>query len=572
MRQFHLFVVAALAFAVASPAHADSDGLKERYTKKRRIIKSGTIAKLKARKVKVAGRGKMTIEKLADEALVRPRDRAAQLRKAEGAVFGKVTETEEMIETDAATILISTVRARIKDPVKLRKADAFKGYGKKKRARVKLDKFTADQTKALEELRAELQNEPEDDPLRQASDESDQALLDAMSDGQGTIEVITTFVIPMEAPVMTDGGILLSMWAAAGGFDDATQELIPASALYPPPSIEANVYEASGTTRTGSRTNTHKFLLGRSIGDKWVWSEQYSFPGATATVSAGAEYGFGLRIPVVVTTTVDPTRIETVAVKDHEKKYNVEVSAKTKDAGPDFYEEVGVPSDAIGDGKELMIYAKVWAGIDGKTSWWLGSIPFHAYDEHGFDFGDDFTPALGSCNTSCGAELWIPSTVTQTGFDLGVVRGGVEFGFNVSGHGEFTVDYRSKIGTNDKKSTFGGNERTKHKLEFDREETHTMHTTVRALTVQNNELDFGYQLDNPHYVWDMRVTPGLRGDITVDVGVWDHTFNLGPWFLDAMAFDIGTLELGADRETTTSYTRKPGTKTWRKPEQVPLGQ
>jgi hypothetical protein len=566
MKQMFVVVAVATSFVWSSMGFAEAEKLEARHKKNRRIVKSGSVKKNKKRKIRVRGRGEQELGEVAKTALKRPRDRAKQLRKNKRARYGDVVETESFIETDHATIFISSVKATIESPTQLRKSDAFATYNKNKKKAVKVEDLEPVTLEALDAFRASLLDRPEDDPLRKAGDVSLQALLNALHTGVGDVEVRTTVIVPINPPEPIDGGLVVSSIADDGGFDAVETEVLPAPMLYPPAPLNVTLHEASSDERTGSRDNTHKFVLGNTITDSWEWEEDWNVPGATVVVSAGGEYGFGLRVPVEVTTTVSPTEIEKVDAADTERKYKVEVTATAKDANASYYESAGVPADQVANGDELVLYGSVYFRVEGVTDPWFGSIPFSLSESAGLYHSDDFTPPFGTCGSSCGFDLWVPASVTGTDIDVGVFRGEVEFGVRVSGTGTFKVDYTAQVDSNEPKSTLNGaDERNKHALEFDRIETHTLRTTLRALKKQNNELTYGYKLDRPRFNWQMDAIPGIQGSVTVDVAVWDYTFNVGPWFLDAAAVDIGTITLGAHEGTVGTAIRKPGTKTWRKP-------
>ncbi|MCA9556450.1 MAG: hypothetical protein KC933_40880, partial [Myxococcales bacterium] len=399
---------------------------------------------MKAQKVKVAGRGEETLGDLADKALQRSRAMQRRMQKARRALLRDAEVEEEVIETDDATLLVARVAAVVVDPAAL--AAELPELASLQRpgatSKIKAAQLTGEARTNFEEMKAEVQAKPADHPLKKALAQGDQALLDALARGEGDVEVTTTVVVPKELPAIQGGRLMVPAVDEDSGFvigKVAPIQFVPAPlegrlatplVFYPMAAAEpagpepVTAARPPTTTETGVAKATHKYVLGFTETGSWEWEDKWSFLNAYVTISAGASYGFGLRVPVRIDTEITPKKLVLKnAAKDEPGEYTVKVTAKTVDGNLDFYKEAEVPVADRHDGKELVMEASVWFKVKGSLDLWLDEVKRTVQGGTGFDYGRHFLPPHGDCGAKCGFDFWIPATITRTHFDVAVVKG-----------------------------------------------------------------------------------------------------------------------------------------------------
>jgi hypothetical protein len=438
-------------------------------------------------------------------------------------------------------------------------------------------------------MKAEVRAKPAGHPLKAALEKGDQQLLDALARGEGDVEMTTTVVIPkvsppiqngkLQVPQVDDSGFVYNaikpIQIAPGTFEVegrlATPLMLhPAVAVGSAPEPTVAAAPRRSTTETGTAKTHHKYVLGFTRSGAWEWEDKWSFLNADVTISAGASYGLGLRVPVRVDTEITPKRLVLKnAAKDEPGEYTVKVTAKTRDGNLDFYKDAEMPVADRHDGKELVMEASVWFKVKGTLDLWLDKVKRTVEGGVGFDYGRNFVPPHGDCGKKCGFDFWIPAKITRTDFNVAVLKGSAQVGFWVAGDGEVSMDFEAYYGQDRIKSKKGGEEKWKHRLIFPKERSFQakgqLTTMTMAKGVQEREKSYGYKLSAPEYKWDIDVTPGLKGGLTVDLGVWDHKFNLGPWWFDWARINLGKVGLNRHKGTKAIYKELGGTKVWKKP-------
>jgi hypothetical protein len=83
---------------------------------------------------------------------------------------------------------------------------------------------------------------------------------------------------------------------------------------------------------------------------------------------------------------------------------------------------------------------------------------------------------------------------------------------------------------------------------------------------QADSATYGYKLSAPQYDWKVTLTPGVKGKIKIKAKpFFTETINIGPYWLNAVKVNMGTIHLDAHKGTKTSHTETPGKKTYSSP-------
>jgi hypothetical protein len=274
-----------------------------------------------------------------------------------------------------------------------------------------------------------------------------------------------------------------------------------------------------------------------------------------------------LRVPIEISATQTPKKMSLRAASDEDADFEVALSATTKDAVAAFYTDVGLPSSEVHGGDELVLSAGFGVTFTLRV---MGiNINKTLPNDRTFDFSQDFVPPFGNCGTNCGFEVWIPADVTRTSVNiLGIIKGSARAGVNVSGDGDVFVDFEALVDGASVQSWAKGakkDAKKKHEIQFgSASESRTRVATAPAIKKADVERTFGYRLSDPKYDWTIVLTPGVRGDIDVNAKpIFSDHFTIGPFWLHALAMELGTVHLRGHDGTDTTAEYEHGTKTWK---------
>jgi hypothetical protein len=570
MQRFTFLISAVLVWIFALPASANDD-LKTRRINKSRVKRRDSVTALKNHKVRVAGKNGVRVEDLSKKALARHRAMVRHMKKARRGLQGDPVVAEEVIETADATVIVATMSATVADAAVVEtEVPELSAAKQSRRPKFRANQLSGQALDNFKALKKRLRKKPKRHPLRRAMKQGDDALLEALARGEGDIEVVTTVAIPKDVPEIRDGRLQLPQATAWGGFDyGGMAAFMLANGVYPSipigllTALADEEQELPQTTTSGTAKLTHKTILGHTITGGWEWETKWKFAIAEVRMSAGLSYGVGLRAPVKIETKVSPKKIDTVGPQDVSEKYETEVTAKVFNAPETFYRDAGLANGDLVGGKEFVLYGQLYFNVDGKVDLYLTEPSISFGRTFGIDYSKHFQPPFGDCS-DCGLDFFIPAELTNTSVSAGVVRGDLELGFKVGGKGTLSFDYESYVDDKRVKSKHGGEEKWKHRFEYKKERTRTAKTWPKVLKKQKS-IKYGYRLADFKYKWDVSITPGLQGGIAVDLGVWDHTFNLGPYWFDVFEIDVGTVKLERHEGAKNIFKRtKRGTKTWSK--------
>lgn len=522
----------------------------------RKVVQRGTLKAQGSKQMSLAGRGQLAVKDVAAAAFVEDAELKRQLQAGRKGLLADPVVDEEVVETDTATILSTTTRAVVVDPNEVRKASPEFARFRAGKQKAKLGELDAKTRKAFDEFYAQAKTFPANHPLSKAAAQSEQKLLDAVVAGQGDMAVTTTIVIPKHGRKRDASGKLVQPTRAKDGS-------LEFSALAPQSIRGVQQYSTSvEETTEGTRTYTSKFLTGFTEGDQWEWSRRWDFPtGGYFRVKASAWYDYGLRVPVQITGTLTPTSIQ-VTGGDKPSEFEVELKASALDAAKSYYEDLGLKSADLHDGKELVLSAGLQITF---TLHVLGTdINERLPKNDAFDFSQNFRPPFGDCGTNCGFNVWIPAEITRTSVNiLGIIKGSARAGVNVSGNGSIQADFEALSGTTVVQSWGRGNKKSaanKRRLSFGSASQALSQLSEAPVLGGLSFCDYGYRLSSPGYQWGIVLTPGVRADIDISLWPIKETFTVQPLWLDALAIRLGNLSLGPHAGSKTSYTLKHGRK------------
>ncbi len=563
-----------------------------------------------AKTVVIEGRGPIAVGELASAGLASHHARTQQLRSVRSALLADPVEIEEVVETADGTTIRSTTTITVVDPTAV--GNAVAGF----RRTVPTSNVWANKWELSEfdAFKVTLGSKPDNHPLKQAMQRGDQALKSAVAAGQGDMSVTTELFFPAASVEVKNQSAAVPVMR--NGRFDYTQSKTVSMNLLPPtprstgalPNTQPTVQRSSAsrsrsvtTTTTRSRSGgasservkakpvtkqdngtptggggggggtgssgggaaespngAMEFLTGFTEGDSFEWEETWDLgPGSYVSIGAHAWYGIGLRIPVEVTADLSPRQL----VDDDGvpgANYETSLTARAFDADAGFYQRTGLDADLVYAGKEFVLEVGAFATVEGQV---LFGATFKEKFGKEIDWGDQVRPPWGSCGTNCGVDLWVPASLTHTEVSIpSIATGKAELGFNLGGTGEVALNYRSIDNGSPVASTFRGTTATDQPWKNDGVASGgTFRTELSPGSfVNGRQRSFGYSVSDTTYTWNIKVTPGVRGSISV-FGLGE--FGIGPFWLHPFAFDLGRVTFPHHEGTTNSYERTPGTYT-----------
>lgn len=547
--------VAGAATAIASVNTA----LATDVTGGRPITRQGSVASLASTTVSVGGAREISIGALADEALGAARTAHGQVNAARAGLFADAVLTEEVAETSEATIFTAhsnfTVVDRNAVSAQVPQLRRFRPKN------VRLNQLTASQRRAFDEYKRSLDNKPNGHPLKQAAAQSDQALLDALGQGQADVSLVTTVRVEKVATPQSGKFALpvAGQQIPAGARAQTTPAINTPTAINQNQNNQNNQNRSNQGTASGEANHTAKFLTGWSLGDAMHWSERIDFGFAWVEIGLHAGYTFGLRIPVEMKGTMTPSQINRQGSGQFADTYEVSVhDVAAIDADVDHYRVTGLDADKRASGKELAFEAGAYAFVKGRI---LGADFNERFPKNlGFDFGEHFRPPYGDCGVDCGLNFYLPSSVTKTGINvLGIVRGEALLGLNVGGDGAVNYDYESLVRGEVVPSTRvnSGETALVHHISTDGRTGTTARFRTELPESALGNVSFGYRLSNPTYDWTVKLTPIVKALATFDYVIGEADIELGPYPLP-ISVTLGTIHLPTHAGTQASSDKVDG--------------
>lgn len=550
-----LFACPVLAQPLAQPTVAD------RFVAGRKPVQRGTVAAMGTKVVPVAGRGSTKLSELAAD-VFRDHDAfTSEARRGRTSLLTDPIVDDEVVELDHSTVLRRSTSVVVTDATRFRSASPTFARLRSGRARaIRIDQLDAKIRPGFERYRQSLAQAPAGHPLKAPAAQGGQQLLDAIAAGLGDFKTTVTVEVPKsELPRSANGKIARPSASVSGRFD------APAGAAQSPLLVHPFEKEQPTINESGTCEHTWQLLAGFTRGNDWSWSWGIDLGFGQFELSASAYYSYGLRIPMELTTLQTPNSIVTTNGPDVASQYDVSVTAKTLDAGKSFYTGVGLSEADAHDGKELVLEAGVSLSIFLKIAG--VTLVDSTFPKNGdFDFGQDFTPPFSGCGTSCGFDVWIPSTITRSSISFVGVTGSARLGVKVTGDGTIDTDFEALAGGRAINSWAAGNKTgaspTQHLSFTSSAEKRKRIAEVAALALPGRSTNFGHRLKNTSYTWNVDLVPGIRGDIDIDWKIYRDSFPIGPFWLSTFKIDLGSFKLGPHDGTPTSVKAIHGEKRW----------
>jgi hypothetical protein len=573
---------------VAPPqSKADPDSLLQRSLDFRPSATKGTLARFATRKVEIAPGVERSLSTIAAGLFSEQEKFERALRTApSGELFAPVKTETEVFDFGDSYVIVRRTSTVVAKPDELRKRSKFFRQGVTKRnGSVPMAKMSKASRAGFEAFKRELAKEPASHPLRKAAAKGDQALLNAIADGVGPIEIEDTIHIPKKLPRLK--GSKLSVPRLDGERLDyarpGTMKLSTAiTGLGNGPVVAPNIAEQVGEITSerfmGGRVGTTAaFLAGQTWADSWRWERKWKVPSGFFRITLGAYYAVGLRIPIEMQTSYYPTlACESGGHHATMEVYpSLRVKADTKDAGPEFYERAGLSGAAVADGKEFVLEAGVGYGYKLRLFW--ETLVHKRYTVREVDYGQHFEPPL-STRSKRVKSFFLPASLTHTELGAGPLSGKAQIGLRLEAEG--TVATRvagyqngrpAPVREAPQGSTPTGSGRTTskaHRLligDHDWKEYEfrlLAHGRPRHNRPQPDFTDtYGFKVDDVGYESDWSVVPGVKVSASASYHGYGIRVAYSFW-LSSLRLPIGEVTLHHHPGTTRAIEYQDGHRYW----------
>jgi hypothetical protein len=434
-----------------------------------KIVATGNLKKMGNEKIETLKGKKVSLKQVAQTAFQEQNKLVTSLRTQ--GVKQKALLKNPVV-SDTVDDLGETYRLTQRTTFTVLNADSLKtatggiDAGVSRQKRISVKSLSAEDKKMLMAVMADADKLDAKDPIRIAAAKGEQALLDAIRDGKGTMTIEETLIIPKKAIMIKNGYI--QMPQITGGFMNF-KKIVPVKAPFRASEMKKAMQKSAIVSQGSSAaqpnaaqsvnipnvkmTNApreiiggeHDFKLelinGETYSTAYIWTKKWGVPTGFFRVTVGCTFTAGLRIPVVVEGKISPVTSDIAANRDKSTRVVTDITVDTIDAPAQYYASAGVPPEEIQDGKEFVFNLSVGYGyklyVGGRDlldkSYTSISVA---------DFSQNNKMPFGDYSAASGLDLEIPPELTKTGFKLGILKGSVTFGLHVNGRGKFAMERR----------------------------------------------------------------------------------------------------------------------------------
>ncbi len=389
----------------------------------KRVAVSAPLRRLQAseiadRSVRTGDEATQGLRDIALASFAEQREFAERMNKADlinaNAIVALPEVEDEVLEFDDAFVVRRATKVIVRDPKRVaRESELFRTYlaAPAREARLRASALSSEERAGLQAfMQSGLAALHPQDPLRDAAAAGEDAVLDAIIAGKGTLVIEDTLIVPKAAGVDPGGHVVIPT-IRNGVLDLARPEpvrLLPLRAVLPdsePPDLKlpavqsipakpsvppSRASQKPTAKASGTHTLTAEFLLGMTRASNFQWERKWTFPSGYFRLTVGAGYAVGYRIPLLATARVGPT---TGYIRDYaDKKVTIGAAAtvKTLDAPADFYKRAGLAGEHAQAGRELLLEANVGWGYKFRALW--KDILHRPYTAIGVSYSQNFAP------------------------------------------------------------------------------------------------------------------------------------------------------------------------------------
>jgi hypothetical protein len=539
-----------------------SESLLNRSVKDRKVTRSGRIADLGSIKVAADAKGTtQSISKIAKE-VFREHDDVVKKARGNRGIVGNVRSVDEVYELEDRVILVRTTAAVISDANEVRRvAPAL--VSRKGSARAEpLSSLSAASRAGLKAFRTEARAYPNGHPLREAANKGEEALYQAIVAGLGEIEIVDTVVMPKGVVPVTNGRVAVNRRGDGTFRLQAPGKSPPSNG--PSGSIET-IPIGSGTgpgsfvSTIGEHSSSARLLNGFTEGHMWEWERRWNFPSGHLEVGASAAYGVGLRIPIVVETTMTPKHIyrwgTTAGPGDTAE---VQITARTLDGNSSHYTSAGLQSSQVFGGKEFVLQLGFGYKVQFRALW-ANLLDIDEWKDL-INESKNFTPPQSTSWTPV-ASFWIPAKATNSRVKIpAVLDGRIQAGVRLDAKGSLDLTIEGRMEGQVIPVSLGANAPAASRtLQFPNPNT-TRKVKVHVPPAANvgTRRNFGFEIRDLRYHADLSVVPGAKVVLESLVpGFKGHSWTTELW-IDKLRLQLGGLSLGPHAGTKTTHGHEAG--------------
>lgn len=572
----------------------DTDTFLSKKLKGQQLVTKGTATRFRNRRVEIGKDATDTLGNIARTAFSKHNLFRTRLTNVpigpNGVLLQGPIKKDMTYEFADSFVLVQSTSIIVQNPAELgKRSPQYKSFlGNKKPGKIVLSELERESQVELKNFMIKiLPKMPRTHPLRKAAankdgDQKKVAILQAIAEGKGLFETVEEIVIPKKMPRIING-IPQHPIFRNGVFH--YNQYIPSrlnfiNLIRPKRAIDKNLTKRTSNlisnlpdqqpTPTGSTRMTKvqrgrakklvdaKFLTGFTLASNWEWGKTWRFRSGLFRVKMGAGYAVGLRFPISVNGHLKPVHITTVGRNDVQTDFETSLAVKPVNGDVQFFEDAGYdftdePDEA--HGKELALCFGFGYGYKFRALW--KTITSRTYRmRYGYDHSDDFTPPYN--RNRGGLDFEIPSSVTGTALDLGVIKGELIAHLKLSGTGTVSFDYES----------FHGDTANSRTITFRNPEpvlkTNILPPLVPSPGNSTVTEQYGFKLYNPVYKIHPTLTPGVEVGVRVGYRWLSRRFYTDVMWIRSLEMPLLPATFTRHAGTNRDYSYRDGRKTFRK--------
>lgn len=557
-------------------ATLSADSMLAARINRARVLSKGRLGQLHSKQVELDNGQRVSIGRIAPKLFQEQDQLQRELPRASRGLFGRVVSADEGYELEDSFVLVRSTSIVVSDPNIVKQSSAlYREFvaGSVNPQQVKVSDLDAAAQRQLRDfIRVEVPRLPAGHPLKAAAAQGEQQLLVALAQGLGDLEIIDTYTIPKRPPRISNGVIQAPKLVNGVFALDQTRALtlkadlgaakvnIP---LTPTEQQEAPAPSANGSVSGGgTHTFKTKLLNGWTVGHYWEWERTFRFTSGLLRVHTGAWAGLGLRIPIIVEGTVNPTRTTVNRPTDAETSFHVQLKAYTVDGDTQFYKDAGLSAGKAFRGEEFLCSLGYSYGLKLRALWTdLVNIPT---TEVSLDdkCSRSFKPPHGSKLIPIKDEYF---TIKQLGIKY--LNGAIKGGFQLKFDGQIKAAFHTMY--DDRPLASYQSDDASKRLSAARTITFKdgaqQHRYVAKLPIMSSPgaKKYGFKLDALRYQTRVAVTPGLRLELNAGFKWWSRRWRKTYW-LDGFTLELGSITLNRHEGTRDGVEYKGGQKLWRR--------
>ena len=562
---------------------ADDEALAPARARSSAPVRRARLSAMRSRRVETGGGETEELGALVVRSFQEQQTFATRMSKADlvgRAILALPEVDDEVLEFDDSYVIRRSTKIIVIDPARVaRESQLFRGYlGERPRRAQRMTpaELDPDEQAALADFMANGVNALDPgDPIRQAAADGEEAVLNAIIAGKGTLIIEDTLIIPKrvgrdqgdDIRIPNIRGGILDLKAPEPvrareikglGVDPKPVEPLKLQAKTIPPKPKRMPGPPTANA-SGKKQITVEFLAGITRSANFQWERKWTFPTGYFRFTLGAGYAFGYRVPIVAHATIEPTK---AYIRDYaDKKVIIGASGKaeTVNGNGNYYKRAGLADNQVKGGRELLLEANVGYGYKLRAFW--KTRAYRPYTASGISYSQNFRPPMSSnINCSkCDFVMSLDPKTTKMSINLTLLEGTAWIRFDGRTAGQLSVNLRTLVDNKRQKTYPLKNVETAagvYPIKL------TLNPVPLRAGTTSQVRPYGVRISDVSYKARLVITPQLKLGLRVGYKKLSLHFSTGWISLNGLRIDTGEMNLKRHTGTRSEYVWNGGRKTF----------